>query len=80
VRSGFRKKPRFFSESNIKVHVHRIGTLYCRYYVPQHTSVLTGQLYFNKVMETFSVHRFHQADRMGRETFVKLRSLLKIMD
>jgi hypothetical protein len=36
--------------------------------VPQHTSALTGQLYFNEVMETFNVHRFHQV--------VKLRSLL----
>ena len=44
--------------------------------VPQHTSVLTGQLYFNEVMETFNVHRFHQVARMDRETFVKLRSLL----
>ena len=44
--------------------------------VPQHTSVLTGQLYFAEVMETYNVHRFHEVARMDHATFVKLREMM----
>ena len=44
--------------------------------VLQHTSVLTGQLYFAEVMETYNVHRFHEVARMDRATFIKLRVML----
>ena len=38
--------------------------------VLQHTSVLTGQLYFAEVMETYNVHRFHEVARMDRAVVV----------
>ena len=38
--------------------------------VLQHTSVLTGQLYFAEVMETYNVHRFHEVARMDHATFI----------
>ena len=44
--------------------------------VLQHTSILTGQLYFAEVMETFNVHRFHEVARMDRATFIKLRVMM----
>ena len=44
--------------------------------VLQHTSVLTGQLYFAEVMETYNVHRFHEVARMDRSTFIKLRVMM----
>ena len=44
--------------------------------VLQHTSILTGQLYFAEVMDTHNVHRFHEVARMDRATFVKLRELM----
>ena len=44
--------------------------------VLQHTSVLTGQLYFAEVMETYNVHRFHKVARMDRATFIKLRIMM----
>ena len=42
----------------------------------QHTSILTGQLYFAKVMDTYNVHRFHEVARMDRATLVKLREMM----
>ena len=36
--------------------------------VLQHTSILTGQLYFAEVMDTYNVHRFHEVARMDRAT------------
>ena len=44
--------------------------------VLQHTSILTGQLYFAEVMDTYNVHRFHEVARMNRATFVKLREMM----
>ena len=43
--------------------------------VLQHTSVLTGQLFFAEVMETYNIHRFHEVARIDHATFVKLREM-----
>ena len=44
--------------------------------VLQHTSILTGQLYFAEIMDTYNVHRFHEVARMDHAIFVKLREMV----
>jgi hypothetical protein len=49
----------------------------CKDPVPQHDSVLTGQLYYEELMATRSAARFLHAARMDRETFLSLLALLE---
>ena len=44
--------------------------------IPQHTSVLTGSLYYSELMDTPSVNRFQQVARMDKETFLSLIAFL----
>lgn len=44
--------------------------------VLQHTSALTGQMYFDEIMQTYNVHRFHEVARMDRATFLKFQLFL----
>ena len=44
--------------------------------IPQHNSVLTGDLYFREIMATVSVNRFLQVARMDKDTFNSLKRLL----
>jgi 1,4-alpha-glucan branching enzyme len=44
--------------------------------IPQHTSILTGQLFYNEVMDHDNVHKFRVVARMDKETFLGLRDLL----
>ena len=39
--------------------------------VPQHTSVLTGKLYYEELMNTENEHRFRDVARMNNPTFKK---------
>ena len=45
--------------------------------VPQHTSILTGSLYYKELMATNSVARFRTVARMDKETFIRLLLLLR---
>ena len=44
--------------------------------IPQHNSLLTGDLYFREIMATVNVNRFLQVARMDNETFNLLKRLL----
>ena len=44
--------------------------------VPQHDSILTGQIYYNELMETRKTHRFMNVARMDMLTFLSLVDLL----
>ena len=44
--------------------------------VPQHDSILTGQIYYNELMETRNTHRFMNVARMDKPTFLSLVDLL----
>ena len=44
--------------------------------IPQHNSVLTGDLYFREIMATVSVNRFLQVAGMDKDTFNSLKRLL----
>ena len=44
--------------------------------VPQHNSVLTGDLYYREIMATVNVNRFLQVAKMDKETFNLLKELL----
>ena len=44
--------------------------------VPQHDSILTGQIYYNELMTTRNTHRFRNVARMDRPTFLSLVDLL----
>ena len=44
--------------------------------VPQHDSILTGQIYYNELMTTRNTHRFRNVARMDRPTFLSLLDLL----
>ena len=44
--------------------------------VPQHNSILTGDLYYLDIMTTVNVNRFLQVSRMDKETFNLLKELL----
>ena len=44
--------------------------------VPQHNSILTGDLYYREIMATVNVNRFLQVSRMDKETFNLLKELL----
>ena len=44
--------------------------------VPQHNSILTGEMYFNELMETRNVNRFLNVARMDKATFLSLVDLL----
>ena len=48
----------------------------CNGPVPQHDSILTGQIYFLELMETRNIHRFHNVARMDKPTFLLLIDLL----
>jgi hypothetical protein len=43
--------------------------------VPQHDSILTGQIYYNELMTTRNTHRFSNVARMDRPTFSSLVDL-----
>ena len=43
---------------------------------PQHNSVLTGDLYYRKIMATENVNRFREVARMDKETFDLLKANL----
>ena len=54
-----------------------VGVHYCRRMpIPQHNSLLTGDLYFREIMATVNVNRFLQVARMDNETFNLLKRLL----
>lgn len=44
--------------------------------VPQHDSVLTGQIYYAELMATRNTHRFQNVARMDKDTFLSLLELL----
>jgi hypothetical protein len=44
--------------------------------VPQHDSILTGQIYYNELMTTRNKHRFRNVARMDKPTFLLLVDLL----
>ena len=44
--------------------------------VPQHTSILTGQLYYNEIIEHNNVAYFRKITGMEKESFVLLWDLL----
>ena len=44
--------------------------------VPQHNSILTGDLYYLDIMATVNVNRFLQVSRMDKVTFNLLKELL----
>lgn len=44
--------------------------------VPQHNSILTGDLCYREIMATVNVNRFLQVSRMDKETFNLLKELL----
>ena len=44
--------------------------------MPQHTSILTGQLYFNEIIEHNNVAYFRKITGMEKESFVLLWDLL----
>lgn len=46
--------------------------------IPQHDSLLTGQRYYKEVMKSPSFNRFMNVARMEKETFVKLKRMLKV--
>lgn len=45
--------------------------------VPEHTSVLTGDLYYHEVMDNPNVHNFRHVTRMDKTTFLRLLHILK---
>ena len=45
--------------------------------VPQHTSILTGQLYYNEIIEHNNVAYFRTIARMEKESFLLLLDLLE---
>ena len=45
--------------------------------VPQHTSILTGQLYYNEIIEHNNVAYFRTIARMEKESFLLLLNLLE---
>ena len=45
--------------------------------VPQHDSILTGELYYNELISTLNEARFLNAARMDKPTFFRLLSYLK---
>jgi len=45
--------------------------------VRQHDSILTGELYYNELIDTSNTARFRNVVRMDKPTFLKLVSLLK---
>ena len=55
-----------------------LGVLHNAVPIPvlQHTSALTGQMYFDEIMQTYNVHRFHEVARMDRATFLKFQLFL----
>jgi hypothetical protein len=44
--------------------------------LPQHDSILTGQIYYNELMTTRNKHRFRNVTRMDKPTFMLLVDLL----
>lgn len=44
--------------------------------IPQHNSVLTGDLYYRELMNSVNVNRFLQVARMDKETFIMLKDIL----
>jgi DDE superfamily endonuclease len=44
--------------------------------IPQHDSILTGQLYYREVMKSPSSNRFSNVARMDKETFILLKNFL----
>jgi hypothetical protein len=47
--------------------------------VPQHNSVLTGDLYYKEIMATVNANRYLQVARMDKETFILLKDLLMVV-
>lgn len=47
--------------------------------IPQHTSVLTGALYYEELLNSNSMERFRNCFRMDKPTFFKLLTFLKQM-
>lgn len=45
--------------------------------VPQHTSILSGSLYYQETMDNPNVHNFRHITRMDKETFLRLLQLLQ---
>ena len=44
--------------------------------IPQHNSILTGDLYYKELMNSVNVNRFLQVARMDKETFIMLKDIL----
>ena len=52
------------------------GILHKKGPVPQHDSILTGQIYYNELLETRNTNRFLNVARMDKPTFLSLVELL----
>ena len=52
------------------------GILHKKGPVPQHDSILTGQVYYNELLETRNTNRFLNVARMDKPTFLSLVELL----
>jgi hypothetical protein len=45
---------------------------------PQHNSILTGNMYYEEIMDTISESRFLHVCRMDKTTFIKFVEFLKV--